>query len=130
MATARANKPHWLPPAGRSLWVAPVSGVLFFLMLIGGAGTLLPSACEHLFTSASSESEPQDTDEEETVTPAAPSVGVPRSRKTKRGFSPTLAKASTRRLNAGALPHSRQLTLAQPVGAFAERCGAGISLHC
>jgi hypothetical protein len=130
MATARENKPHWLAPAGRSLWVAPVSGVLLFLMLIGGAGTLLPSAYEHLFAPASRESDPQNTDEEETVTPAAPSVGVPRSRKAKGRFSPTLANASTRRLNAGTPPHSRQLISALPVGAFAKRSGAGILLRC
>ena len=130
MATARVNKQHWLLPTGRSLGTVPVFGVLLFLLLIGGAGTSLPSAHELLSTPAHNASELQDTDEDETAAPATTSVGVPRSRKTKGGFSPAPSNVSSLLLNAGALPHSRRLLSALPVGAFAKLNGAGISMRC
>jgi len=126
MVTARANKQHWLSPAGRSLWTLPVSGVLLFLLMIGGAGTLFPAAHEHPSTGAPSESGLEDTDTDETPTPAAPLVSVSRSRKTKSGFSPT---ASSLQLNASTLPHT-WLSSALPVGAFAKQNGPGISMRC
>jgi hypothetical protein len=130
MATARANRQHWLSPAGRSFWTSPVSGLLLFLLLLGGPATWLPRAHEQLSTPAQNESEPEDTDADETATPIAPSVGVPRSRKTKGGVSPTPSNASLLLLKAGALPHSRLLISALSVGAFAKRNGAGISMRC
>src|SRR5262245_60093999 len=132
MPTARANKQHWLSPAGRSLLTLPVSGVLLFLMLIGGAGTLLPSAYEHLFAPAHNESGPEDPneEEEETATPAAPSVGVPRARKSRTGSPSARSNASSLLLNAGAVLGPRQLISASPVRAVTKPDGAGISLRC
>ena len=130
MATTRANKQHWLSPAGRSLWSSPVAGLLLFLLMIGVPATLPPFAYEHLYTQAHNESEPEDTEADETATTVAPLVGVPRSRKTRAGSPPTPSNACSLLLNAGALPHSRLLISALPMGAFAKRNGVGTPLRC
>jgi hypothetical protein len=130
MVKARANGQQWLSPAGRSVWAVSVSGLLLFLLMIGGAETLFPAAHALPYTPAQSESEPEDTDEDETATPVVPSVGIPRARKTMGGLLPIPSNSSLLLQNAGTLPHSRQLISALSVGVFAKGNGAGISMRC
>jgi len=130
MATAWTNRQHWLLPAGRSVWAALVSGLLLFLLMIGGAGTLLPAADEPLSTPALSESEPEATDEDGKAIPVARSVGVPRALNTKGRLSRNSAGASVLQMSADPLPHSHMLISALPVGAFAKRNGVGTPMRC
>jgi hypothetical protein len=130
MATARANKQHWLSPTGRSLWTLLVFSLLLFLLMIGGAFALPPSICEHPIPPAQSEAELEETDLDMTGTPITSLVGVSRSRKSKGGVSPTPSDASLLLLKASTLPNSLQLVSAVPVGAISQRSGAGISMRC
>jgi hypothetical protein len=130
MATAPANKQHGLSPAGRSTWTFRVSGLILFLLSIGGAATLLPLTYEHVATLVHNESEPKDTEEDEAPTPVAPSAVAPHSRKTKSALSPVPKYSSSFLPSAGALPRYCRLLSTLPMSAFAKRSGAGISIRC
>jgi hypothetical protein len=130
MATAAANTQHGLSSAGRSIWAVRVSSLFLFLLILGGAVTLLPLTYEHVSTPVHNESEPEDTEEDEVPTPVAPSVVAPHSRKPKRGSSSIPTCLSSFLLSAGAVPDHCRLLSTLPVGAFAKCSGAGISIRC
>jgi hypothetical protein len=107
-----------------------VVDLLLFLLMIGGAGTLLPAADEPQSPPALSELEPEDTDEDGKGILVAPSVGTPRALNTKGRLSRISAGFTVLQMSADLVPHSHRLISTLPAGALAERCGAGISLRC
>jgi hypothetical protein len=85
---------------------------------------------KHIHVQSRNESEPDETEGDETATMAALPIGAPRSHNRRAGFSPTPSNVSLLLRNTGSGLHSRLLISALPMGAFAKRNVVGTPMRC